>query len=274
VDVDRQIAAAAARQSGVLLRAQLVDLGLGPDAIDSRLRRGKLHVIHRGVYAVGHATLSDRGRHVAALLAAGPNAVLSHRTAGALWRFTTAGPTVDVTVPGEARRSRPGLTIHRTASLNARDVRLHQGLRLTSPQRTLRDLAKLLDPADIERATAEAQVLRLIPRDTHPDIAPTRSELERRMLGLLRDAGLPPPLVNTRIGPFEVDFAWPEHKVVAELDGWAAHSTRAAFERDRARDAELQAAGHAVLRFTWRQLQHHPVRVAGRVAHVLGRRAA
>jgi very-short-patch-repair endonuclease len=247
-----------------------LDLGLGPKAIDHRIRTGRLHVIHRGVYAVGHDRLTERGRNVAALLAAGPQAVLSHRSAGAVWRFATAPATVEVTVLGSARRSRPTLQIHRTASLDARDVRLHDGLRLTSPERTLHDLARVMD---VERATAEAQVLGLIPRDT-TDTPPTRSELERRMLALLRDAGLPPPLVNTHIGRFEVDFAWPDHQVVAELDGWAAHSTRLAFERDRARDAALQAAGHAVLRFTWRQLRDNPLLVAGRIAHVLGRRAA
>ena len=247
-----------------------MDLGLGSYAIDHRIRTGRLHVIHRGVYALGHADLSARGRNVAALLAAGPQAVLSHRSAGALWRITPPPATPEVTIPAKRRRSRPNLTIHRTASLDARDVRLHDGLRLTSPKRTLQDLARVMD---VERATAEAQVLGLIPRDT-TDTPPTRSELERRMLALLRDAGLPPPRVNTLIGAYEVDFAWPDHRVVAELDGWAAHSTRLAFERDRRRDAELQAAGYAVLRFTWRQVRDTPIRIAGRIAQVLGRRAA
>jgi very-short-patch-repair endonuclease len=273
VDVDGRIAAAAAAQSGVLLREQLVNLGLGPHAIDHRVRAGRLHVIHRGVYAVGHAGLDQRGRDIAALLAAGPTAVLSHRSAGAIWRFTKPPPEPEVTVPGGARRSRPGLRLHRTASLEAAAVRRHDDLRVTSPARTLRDLARVLGPHELERATAEAQVLGLVPRDS-VDAAPTRSELERSMLALLGAAALPHPRVNTRIGPHEVDFAWPRERLAVEVDGWAAHSTRRAFERDRARDAELQAAGHAVLRFTWRQVRDQPLLVAARVAHVLGRRAA
>jgi len=226
------------------------------------------------VYAVGHTALSERGKNVAALLAAGPAAALSHRTAGALWRITPPPARPEVTVAGTPRRSRPTLTIHRTASLNAQDVRLHDGLRITSPARTLEDLARVLPEVELERAAAEAQVRGLVPRQEGGKVAPTRSQLERRMLTLLKAAGLPDALVNTRIGPYEVDLFWPEHRVIAEVDGWASHSTRRAFERDRRRDAELQAAGHAVLRFTFRQISDEPLQVAASLAQVLARRAA
>jgi very-short-patch-repair endonuclease len=230
--------------------------------------------VYRGVYAVGHEALPDRGRVVAALLAAGPRAMASHRTAAALYGLTPSMPAVlDVTVHGRAGRSRRGLKIHEASSPPAaRDL---DGLPVTAPLRTLEDLAATRPPAEVDRATAEALVRRLVrPEDLPGGRPPTRSELERRMLTLIAQSGLPRPLVNHRIHRYVVDFAWPDHRVVAETDGYAAHGHRAAFEADRARDAALHAHGYAVIRFTWRQIDREPIRTAALLAQVLAQAAA
>jgi very-short-patch-repair endonuclease len=276
VTVQRRIAALASRQSGVVSRAQLLGLGVPPRTINHWSSRGRILVIHRGVYAVGHASLSPRGRSVAALLAVGRDAVLSHRWAAAMWGLVDWPPHPHVTAPGRRLRSRPDIMIHSTPS---GDVRRRDGLPITSPLRTLADIG-----AD-ERAVAEAQVLGLVTRRelasaggrlaravTDASAAPTRSVLERALLRIVAEAQLPRPLVNHRVGRFEVDFLWPEQRLIVETDGWGAHGHRHAFERDRARDAELLALGHVVLRFTWRQLRDEPLLVAARLAQVLAAR--
>ena len=263
---DLMLAELAGRQDGVVTRAQLRALGLSGDAIDGRLRAGRLFAVYRGVYAVGHEALADRGRVRAALLAAGVRAMASHWTAAFLHRLILTLPAVvHVTVPGRGGRSRPVLVIHETTR-PAEPCRA-QGFPVTAPLRTLQDLGFP------ERPTREALARNLIlPEDVPGDAtAPTRSELERRMLRLIRSAGLPEPLVNHPLGPYVIDFAWPEHGVLAETDGWATHGYRAAFERDRARDAHLASLGYVVLRFTWRQIREEPLWVAATVAATLSR---
>jgi very-short-patch-repair endonuclease len=271
-------------------------LGLGRRAIGHRLETGRLTAIHRGVYAVGHPALGPRGRAVAALRAVGPGAVLSHRSAAAIHGLLAATGAIEVTVAGRAPRSRAGIIVHRAASLGDEDTCRRDGLPLTSPIRTLIDLAGVLPRPPLERVLAEAQVLRLV----HPpelkraverahgrrgvarlarilragEPAPTRSQLERTFLRLAAAADLERPRVNERVGRFMVDFLWPAQRVVVETDGWAAHGHRAAFTSDRARDAELQALGFAVLRFTYGQVTEEPVRVAARIAAVLALRGA
>jgi very-short-patch-repair endonuclease len=169
------------------------------------------------------------------------------------------------------------------------EVRIVDGLRVTTPARTLLDLAAR---EDVTRALAEAKVLRLVTDaelrlelQRHPNhhgaanlagliatTEPTRSELERRFAELLRRSGLPMPRFNVSLGRYEVDSLWERERLVVEIDGWAAHGHRVAFERDRARDAELQADGYVVLRFTWRQVVDEPLLVATRIAQVLARR--
>ncbi len=259
------------------------------------MRAGRLVVLHRGVYAVGHTALGWCGRATAALLAGGPGALISHRSAAAAWRILAErGEPVEVTVPRREPRPRPGVVVHTTAALAPEDVRRLDGVPLTAPARTIVDLAASGEAA-LERALAEAQVLRLVARRDleaamgramdrrgQPELrrvlaaadgAPTRSELERALLRLVREAGLHRPEVNRRLGPYVVDFLWPREKVVVETDGWAAHANRRAFERDRARDAELQASGYVVLRFTWRQITESPLLVAARLAQVLAVRS-
>jgi hypothetical protein len=243
-----------------------------PGQIRHRLQTGRLHPVFRGVYAVGHLALTDFGRVRAALLAAGPTAVASHRTAAGLQRVVLVVPhTIEVTVTGKGPRSRPGLSVRVTSHPPA--VAEVHGLPVTAPLRTLADLAPDLSAEAFEAACAAALVRRLVTQQEldalTPDTAPTRSELERCFRRLIRDAGLPPPAVNPRDDGPMPDFRWTDQRVIVETDGWAAHGNRAAFERDRARDADRAADGWAVLRFTPRQLQTRPAWVVARVAATL-----
>lgn len=261
-DVWRQAANIAARQDGVASRSQLLDAGLSGQHIRTALEGDRLVIIFRGVYALGHGALSDRGRIRAALLAAGPHAVASHGTAAWLWKLIPTLPAVlDVTLTQGDRRSRPGLRIHHGPA----DRRHRHGLPLTGPLRTLQDLGF---PA---KATREALAGGLVRPEDLPASGPepTRSELERRMLTLIAAAGLPAPVVNRRDGSDIPDFHWPEHRLIVEVDGWATHGRRAAFEEDRARDAARAAAGVVTVRFTWRRITEQPLLVAAQLAAVL-----
>jgi very-short-patch-repair endonuclease len=281
VAVDRAAGELATRQGGVVGREQLVVLGVSPHAIDHRVRAGRFIAVFRGVYAVGHAAIGDRGRMHAAIIAAGPGATLSHRTSAAVQHLIPSlPPFVEVTVTTAPRRSRPGLVIH--ATRRPPPIVAVDGLPVTDPLRTLIDLAPTLHPGELERACAEALVRGLVTAseltaariiDTDR-AAPTRSRLERQMLGLIRRAGLPRPLVNHTIGPYEIDFVWQKERVLVETDGWDTHGNRFAFESDRAQDADLVAQGYVVLRFTWRQVFDEPILVATRVAQALALRAA
>jgi very-short-patch-repair endonuclease len=293
---DREVAALAHAQHGVVSIAQLRAAGLGRGAVDLRVRHGRLHPVHRGVYAVGHARLTFRGCLWAAVLACGgPDAaVISHRSAAAVWDLLPApGGPIDVTV---LRRSgpRPGIHVHRSRSFDPVIDAVGQpdGLPTTTVARTLADLAAVLTPHRLGRVVHRAEHLRLLdatavnahvaraPRGANalraamndltardPDI--TRSELEERFLAVVDDWALPRPKVNAAIGHHTVDFLWPEHRLVVEVDGRAAHATARAFERDRRRDAELQAAGYRVIRFTYRQVVDEPAYVTGILRAIL-----
>lgn len=273
--IDEAIAALASRQHGVVARRQLIALGLGRRAIAHRLECGRLHLIHRGVYAVGHPVLSVRGRWMAAVLAAGPGAVLSHRSAAALWAVRwTERADIEVTAPRQVE-PRPGLHPHR-AVLSADEVTVVDGIPTTTPARTLLDLAAVVSRQALERALDEAEMLRLPgPHElldrypgrrgaatlrtvllTSRSPTPTRTELEDRFLTFLDDWGFDRPDVNSIIEGLEVDAVWREARLIVELDGFATHGTRRGFERDRERDRRLTAAGWRVIRLTWRQLEH------------------
>ncbi len=290
---DHDIAALAVRQGGVVSRAQLIGLGLTRAAIDQRVRRGRLHLLHRGAYAVGHPLVGRRGRWFAVLLAC-EGSVLSHRSAAAAWDLRpTPGGRVEVTVSGSGgRRSRPGLCVHR-CRLGAGEVTHHEALAITEPARTLLDLAALLAAPALEQAVVRAETLRLLdltallrlvdryPRRAgtpvlravlaqwDPASSPGRSELEERFLLLCHGSGLPRPTVNTVVEGIEVDFAWRARRLVVEVDGFAFHRSPAAFERDRARDVILVLAGWRVLRFSWMQVTRDPGAVAGAVGRAL-----
>ncbi len=270
----------AARQYGVVARSQLVALGMPPAAIDSWVERKRLYVVHRSVYAVGHRALSGRGRLMAAVLACGPDAVASHRTAAWLWELMPDRRSViDVTVPTR-RRARPNIAVH-TSPLEQADRGTIDGIPVTSLPRTLLDVAEIVVPRQLARAVEEAerrQVLDLVAIEQmmsrgrrrrglgrlRAAVAPykpppfTRSELERRFTELIHEAGLPLPSQNVYLHGYEVDAVWEDQRLIVELDGYEYHHTRAAFERDRQRDAMLRAEGWTVLRFTWRQVANDP----------------
>jgi len=255
----------ASRQAGAVGREQVVALGFSRDEIAHGLTRRRLIRVHQGVYAVGHEALSDRGRMIAALLAAGPGAVLSHETAAYLWKLVSSMPPfVHVTLTGRRPRGREGLVIHHADQV---DTTVHHGLPTTTPAQTLAQL----EPTQRDRATAEALIRGLIPRSADDHAEPTRSELEDALLPALDKAQLPRPLVNHRVMGREVDFFWPDHRLIVETDGWGTHGNRRAFEDDRAKDALLQAHGYTVVRFTWRQVKHETLLVTVRIAQLLAR---
>jgi predicted transcriptional regulator of viral defense system len=274
---DLRLAELARRQWGVVSRSQLFELGLRRGAIEKRLRAGRLHVLYRGAYAVGHTRLRPEGHRLAAVLACGPGAVLSHRSAAAHWGLLgTDQERIDVTAPA-TRHGIPGIRLHRSRSLDAQDSTSHEGIPITTIARTLLDLAATARSEQLERALAQAMQLRvydhraitdviarcnghrgtaILTRATAIEPKITRSEWEKRMLRLVRGAGLPVPLCNESLhapdhGWCIPDFHWPGHDLIVETDGWDSHGTRAAFEDDRAKDAALTAAGYRVVRFTW-----------------------
>jgi len=291
--VDGMVAALAQMQHGVVAHRQLIELGLGPDAVQHRVDRARLHRVHIGAYAVGHRLLSGHGRWMAAVLSCGPAAMLSYRCAAALWcLLPTNSRRLDVTVPGGSRRGPAGVAVHRARRLDPEDRGEHDGIPVTSVARTLLDLAGVVDRRRLQSALEAAERLRLfdlaaldrtIKRGrTRPgarmlrealgeyrDPPFTRSELERRFLGLCRAAGLPAPSVNTWVAGGEADMAWPDQRVVVELDSHTFHATGAAFERDRRRDAALQLAGYTALRVTDRRLAREPDVVMRDVATAL-----
>jgi len=283
---DRRIAVLAARQYGVVSLDQLRAAGLGRGAIAHRVRQGRLHPIHRCVYAVGHTRLSCDGRRLAATLACGEGALLSRRDAADHWSLLRwSARTVDVTVPSLAgRSSRPGIRVHRSLLSDSERAR-HRGIPVTSVPRTLIDIAEIVSAASLARAVEQADALSLFDLGDmraalarHPtrrgsgrvaavlegwrDDTLTRSELEAMFLAICASQGLAPPAMNVRVEGQEVDFLWAGSRLVVETDGRRTHGTRAAFERDRARDARLTVAGYRVVRFTYRQVVHEPSLVA------------
>ena len=291
---DAVIAALAARQYGVVSRRQLVDAGLTRGAIEHRLRIGWLHRVYRGVYAVGHPPLMREARWMGAVLACGDDAGLSHACATALWEIRPySGVWIDVSVPSRAgRRKRDGVRIHRCGTLTAEDFTTHRAIRVTTVARTLLDVAATLTPPRLARTVEQTEIRRLFDlaaveqalarHPNHRGAAPLRqalalyrpdelkrSVLEHAFLALCHEHGLPRPLVNHIVEGKEVDFFWPDHRLIVETDGAGTHLTRAAFHRDRARDARLLALGYRVLRFTELQVSTDARTVAQTVGAVL-----
>jgi very-short-patch-repair endonuclease len=263
VNPDQIIARIAARQHGVISYVQLLWAGLSPSGISRRVQAGRLHRIHRGVYAVGHRRVTVEGRWMAAVLACGAGAALSQRSAAELWGLLPPRRgIVDVTVPVRGgRKGQRGIRLHRSPSLPSAITR-RNGIAVTNPERTILDLRRVAASQEVEAAIAQAEVLRL-PIGRHEGFLhePTRSELERAFLRLCRRNGLPRPEVNVRLGRFRPDFLWRELALIVETDGWETHGTRSAFEADRARDAQLKMMGYAVVRFTYGQVVDEPAMV-------------
>jgi very-short-patch-repair endonuclease len=243
------------------------------------VRSGRLHRVHRGVYAVGHPVLTRDGRWLAAVLACGEGAVLSHRSSAALWGVAKEGRRTAVTVRHGSSGPK-GLEVHRTRRLEGTEVSVRNGIPTTTLPRTIRDLADQMTDQELSRAIHQAEVTHsLAARTLHAtpgrrgagrmrraataERDRTRSQLERTFLRLCEEHGIEKPRTNDHVAGLEVDFHWPAQRLVAETDGWAYHRTRAAFELDRRRDQQLARAGYRVLRFTHRQLEEEPAEVAG-----------
>jgi very-short-patch-repair endonuclease len=221
-----------------------------------------------------------------AVLGCGPGAVLSHRSAAALWGLRPSSrPLIDVTTSRRLRRRPSGIDTHIAVSLQPRDTSRRRGIPCTTAARTLLDLAGVIDRGGLERTCDQAEALRVLDcRDLGDVLAraggrrgvrtlravlaerepgrATRSELEAKFLALCSDGGLPRPRTNSRVAleghSIEVDFLWPQQRLVAEVDGYRFHATRSGFEHDRSRDRRLLIAGYRVVRFTWRQLSEDP----------------
>lgn len=262
----------ASQQHGIITGHQLAVAGVDKSGVTRRLRAGRLHRLHRGVYAVGHRSLSWRGRWLAAVLAAGEGAVLSHTSAAALWRFLRPleGP-VHVTVAAAVRRKpREGIRLHRSRTLTPRDVTRRHGIAVTTPARTIEDLRGEVEDHLFRRALRQAELA----GHRVPHLSATRrtrSDLELLFLGLCEDHGLPRPLVNHRVHGHRVDFHWPGRRLVVETDSWEYHRGSVAFEDDHERDLRLRAAGIAVRRYTADQLEAAPQAVVADLRRALAR---
>ncbi|HEY3492464.1 MAG TPA: type IV toxin-antitoxin system AbiEi family antitoxin domain-containing protein [Solirubrobacterales bacterium] len=273
----------AARQHGVIEVSQLHEVGVDKSAISRRVRSGRLHRVHQGVYAVGHRGLSLHGRFTAAVLACGQGAVLSHTSAAVLWEllYPIDGP-VHVSVPSTSgRKNRRGIHLHRCPSLkpqapaepspspSSSPIRGGRGRRLlithrdripvTTIPRTIEDLEGCVPPRLYRRARRQAELMGHRLEGVASDR--TRSDLESLFLELCARHRIPPPEVNVKLGRREVDFLWRSRRVVVETDHWTYHRGSVAFEDDHARDLDLRAAGYTVLRFSDRQLEEEPERV-------------
>jgi hypothetical protein len=273
-------------QHGIAGRKQLAALGVTRDEIDRRVSIGSLHVIHRGVYAVGHTAITRRGRWMAAVLASGDGAVVSHRSAAGLWGIWGSGAgEIHVTVPRKARSRRP---IRRHFSVLPDDEReVVDGIPVTSAARTVLDLAAEKGEAVAESALREIEYLGiygavslpalLARHPKHPGVQACRealdrlrddpggrlrSDLEERFIAFLDAKKIPRPRLNPWLSlgddRFQVDCLWPDANLIAELDGWQSHGTRQAFGKDRKRDRKLGAAGYRVIRITEGQIRNEP----------------
>jgi hypothetical protein len=283
-----RVARLAERQSGVLGWGQLLALAVSKATISAWVADGYLHRVHPTVYAVGHRAISVQGQLIAALLYAGPGALLSHATAAWWWRLTDRQPArIDVTTPTR-RSSLPGVHIH---GRRQRKPVHHRGLPVTTIAQTLLDYATTTQRR-VERALAEADYRRLLnqnelnkPRgrgkpgsarltkamDSYlPDLALTRSPLEETFLPLCHAGELPAPLVNMKVNGLTVDALWPTQRVIVELDGDDGHTTPAQIHRDRRRELTLRKAGYDVLRYTWHQVNHQADEVLPDLRRALG----
>ena len=283
--VDTLIANLAERQHGVVEHGQLIALGLSDSAIAWRVTVGRLHRLHVGVYAVGHRKLSAAGRRLAAVLACGRGALISHQTAADLWNIRpSASPRIHVTVPTTAGRRRPGIAVHRSRSLGPEHVSEVDGIPVTSVSRTLSDLARTLDAASLRKTIERANRLRLLdvaslPRTPRLEqalraahLGHVDSDLESDFLALCRSHGIPMPETQALVAGHRVDFLWRQERVVVETDGWEYHSRRREFRDDRRRDAELTLLGYAPLRFTYDDVHQDAEKTASSVMALLAQR--
>jgi hypothetical protein len=288
--VDAALAALANEQHGVFGLDQALEFGLTASAVQKRRSTGRLHRIHQGVYSlVPRELLKREGLYMAAVLACGPDAVLSHRSAAVLHELRDWGATkIEVTVPGRSARAHDGISVHRSTTLTPADVTVVDGIPVTTVARTLFDLAEVVTRRQLERSFDQAEIAevfdlnaindQLARNPTRPGAkavkgvltehyigkTPTWSENEELLLSITRPLGIPDPDTNQFIvlddgGPaIRADFVWREQRVIVEADGRKWHLTKQRFEIDRVRDQRLAAAGWTVIRTTWRQMKYRP----------------
>jgi predicted transcriptional regulator of viral defense system len=302
-ELDRLIVAIAQRQHGVIALLQLLSLGLSSRAIRGRVAAGRLHRLHRGVYAVGRPDVTIKGHWNAAVLACGEGAVLSHRSAATLHGLMDArGGRIEVTVPCRSAIARPRIRVHRSTCLVLADRMTVDRIPCTSVPATLLALAATSPQNVLESACNKAEIKRVLDmrsvsellarRSGHPGASRlravlaiddlgtdrTKSKLEKRFLKLAQETGMPRPTVNEWISipgeEMQCDFVWHREKVIVEVDGWETHRTRHAFQDDRRRDRLLRLAGWDVLRFTHLDVERDPDHVTGVVHAILKRRTA
>jgi very-short-patch-repair endonuclease len=275
----------------VVTRGQLLGLGFSVKAIEHRVGKGRLHLVQRGIYAVGRPELTLDGRFIAAVLACGPAAALSHESAAQLWGIRPVRPgAIEISTTGKAERRRPGIVLHRRTAL---DITTRRGIRVTTPVCTLIDLAAALPQRALDRAVNEADRLDLAtvedlqsaletspPRPGTASLKKlldprtfryTRSDLERDFIPIARRAGLGTPLTFRIVNGFEVDFYFPDLGLVVETDGWRHHRTPIQQANDRVRDQTHTAAGFTALRFTHGQIRFEPAYVERTLAKVATR---
>jgi very-short-patch-repair endonuclease len=290
---DQTLGALADRQYGVVSREQLLAERLTARVVRRAVEAGRLRPVLRGVYAVGHVALRREGWWMAALLACGPTAVLSHRTAATIWGLL-AGPAlpVDITAPTNRGRKHARITTHRSR-LHPLDAMVIDDLRVTTPSRTIVDLAAILSGRALREVVERAQDLRRFDFDElkatltragrrrgarrledlvmlmSPDEDRARSHLERLFLTLARKARLPRPASNEEVGGRKRDFVWSEHRLVVETDGYRYHSSRQARRRDNRRDRHLTALGWRPVRFTYEEIAFEPAEVAKELTGLL-----
>jgi len=299
--IDVQIAALADRQHGVVALHQLQLLGLSKSAVSKRARTGRLHRIHRAVYAVGRSELTGRGHWMAAVLACGPKAVLSHRSAAGLWGLRADNRRKsDISLPSPAARAKTAIEVHRSVTLTANDVTSVDGIPCTTVARTLVDLGDLVNRRAVESAVEQADVLRLFDlRDVERAIERagprrgtglllsvlddlsgptlTASKLEEAFLAICREAALPTPEVNVWMTlpdgtPAKIDFLWRAERLAVETDGGPFHRTRQSRERDAKRDQLLRVMAFEPVRFTDRQVARDPGWVKRCLSELIARR--
>lgn len=291
--IDRRAAAIAAGQHGTITLRQLEACEMTPRMVCRRVERGWLVRAHRGVYRLGGAQ-GLRSHEMAAVLACGRGAFVSHLSAAfrrGFLPYPASYERIDVSVVGRKPASRPGIRVHRAGRLVRGDVAVVESIPVSSAARALMEIAaaapRRLDDAYDEaiflKAARPRHVAEILERFAgRPGVAALRAlheaesagdrsrrEGEKRLRSLLASAGLPKFRVNAPIGPYRVDFLWPERRVIVEMDGFAEHGKRRSFEADRSRDADLQARGYRVIRVTWRQLTQRPYQVIARIAAVL-----
>jgi very-short-patch-repair endonuclease len=295
---DRLIAQVAEEQHGVISLAQLGMMGLTTPAVQQRAETGRLHRVYQGVYAVGYPLLERKGHWMAAVLACGPEAVLSHRSAAALWGLGSWGRAkIDVTAAGRRGRSPSGIDSHRHDHLRHQDKTVVQGIPCTTVARTLLDLAGVVRIGELRNAIAQAEILRVfdltsrrvvigrsrgrrgvarlrLAIDEHdPGSERANPGLERTFLAICRRANLPAPQVNVPVDlpdrQIVADFLWRDRRLIVETDDRRSHQTASAFERDRRRDQQLTLAGWRVIRCTWRQVTDEPEALMGTLRALL-----